>query len=152
MIPSPWLFLSSVRTPADPHSLCLPFLGTIWPPFAETGFNSKDIFIPLISGEKLSRLNSCSHLLSFCVCASLASASVSWRGVRAGCWSVPRCGGSLTGPPCVFLPGRRSTRKRTASSWRMEDTSIMPAVPISGSTVSNQSLPASSCLICSEIS
>ena len=72
----------AVRTPANPHSLCLPFLGTIWPPFAETGFNSKDFFIPLISGKKLYRLNSCSHLLSFCVCASLASACELERGLR----------------------------------------------------------------------
>lgn len=43
-----------------------------------------------------------------------------------------------------------STQKPIVSSWHMEDTSITPAVPTSGSTVLNQNLLASSCLICSE--
>lgn len=52
--------------------------------------------------------------------------------------------------PRLFIFGRHSTQKQTISSWHMEDTSIMPAVPTSGSTVLNQNLLASSCLICSE--
>lgn len=106
--------------------------------------------MPLISSKKLSHLNPCSHLLSFCVCASVASASVTWRGMRAGCRPALRCRSSLTRPTYLFIFGRHSTPKQTASSWHMEDTSITPAVPTSGSTVLNQNLPASSCLICSE--
>ena len=44
--------------------------------------------MPLLAAQNFSHLNSCSHLLSFCVYASLASASVSWSGVPAGCRSA----------------------------------------------------------------
>lgn len=51
----------------------------------------------------------------------------------------------------MWTPGAgHSTQKQTVSSWLMEDTSITPAVPTSGSTVWNPNLLVSSCLICSE--
>lgn len=67
-------------------------------------------------------------------------------------WPGASCGlliGQLSGM-CLFVSVRPSTQKQTASSWHMEDTSIMPAVPTSGSTVLSPNLLASSCLICSE--
>lgn len=116
MIRSPGYFSSPPSWPLPtPHSLCLPFLWKIWPPFAETRFNSKDFLIPLISGRKPSCLRSRGHLLGFCVRASLASASATCRAIHAGCRAAP----GLAPHVCLFPAGfQLRNGQLQAGIWR----------------------------------
>lgn len=147
IIDSPWL----LQFPSTP--LLQPPIASVCPSQERFGllllkFNDKGFFIPLISSEKLPHLNSYSHLISFSVCQfGLCDLE------RCVCWLLIRslrCRRRLTCPTHLFISGRHSTLKQTVSSCHMEDTSITPAVPTSGSTVLNQNLLALSCLICSE--